>query len=327
LQANLFATNHRVFDAIIIGGGPAGISCALELNFCNVEALLVDRAQRWGGQLFDVYGPLDNFAAGPVGDGEALARKLQKQLAAPQNSKILQLQGRNVERVDLEKLQLSIDGEIYKANALVLCTGYRVRKLSVPGVSQFQEDIVYRERMQSNNATKVEQPEATRPARLAVIGGGDNAVATVVELAEKGNQVYLINRSTRWRARAEYLQQARSRPGIEIVENADLVSLTGATKLTGAHLVDKTSGRVRNLSFEKLYVKIGYEPNTEIFKNQVELDDSGHIVTSRLGATSAQGVFAAGDIVSGNVARVATACGTGAAAAEAVMLYLKKRLS
>ncbi|HEY9758074.1 MAG TPA: NAD(P)/FAD-dependent oxidoreductase [Oculatellaceae cyanobacterium] len=326
LQASLFASNHKVFDVIIIGGGPAGISCALELSFCNVESVLVDRAERWGGQLFEVYSPLDNFAAGYLSDGEILAKKLQEQLAAPQNAKILPLQGRNVQSIEAEKLHVSVDGEIYKARALVLCTGYRVRKLSVPGVSQFQTDIVYRQRTKANSGEKSSSSAPVRLTRIAVLGSGDNAVTTALELSGNADQVYLINRAKGWRSRSEHLELARSNTKIEIIENADLISLTGATKLTGAHLVDKASGRIRNLSFDKLYVRIGYQPNTEMFKNQVEMNETGHIITDRLGATSTKGVFAAGDIVAGSVARVATACGSGATAAESVMLYLGKRL-
>jgi thioredoxin reductase len=319
VQTNLFATNHKVFDAIIVGGGPAGIACALELSFCNVQSLLIDKGSRLGGQLLDIKCELMNFAAGNFKSGLELAAVLQKQVTARQHANILRLQERTVTGIEPGQPELSVlvDGDVYKTRTIVLCTGYRVRRLTIPGTAQFQDDIFYAE----NAHTHSPQPD-----RVAVLGSGDSALVAALALAPKAERVYLLNRSKRWRTRSEFLEQARNHAHIEIIENVDLLSLTGTAKMTGAHLSDKTTNRVRNLSFARLFVKIGYAPNTEIFKNQIELNDTGHVQVDGKGRTNVAGIFAAGDIIPAELPRVATACGSGAVAAQSVMFYLGKRL-
>lgn len=315
MQANLFTTNHRTFDAIIIGGGPAGINCALELSYCGVDCLVIHDGQALGGQLLEIGEEIQNFAGGHFKNGAALAKTLQKQA---ETAKIHLLLGRTADKIDSQKKTVSVGDEVYQAGAILLCTGYRLKKLDLPGVSLFQQDILYRDDTQPSNY---------QGSRVAVLGSGDNALLKSIALAAYAEQVFLLNRSTHWRARSEYLKNARSQPRLEIIENTELQSLSGQAKLSGARLVDKSTNRIRNLSIDKIFVKIGYAPNTESFRGQVAMNETGHIITDRQGATSVKGIFAAGDLEALSLPRIATACGGGSIAAQSIMLYLGKRLS
>lgn len=314
MQANLFATNHRVFDAIIIGGGPAGINCALELSYCGVDCLLINSSELIGGQLFEIGEELVNFAGGYFKDGASLAKTMQK---LAEKARINVLVG-VATKIDAEKKTVSVNGDVYQGRTLLLCTGYRLKKLDLPGVSLFRDEIFYRDE------TAVTEYAG---CRVAVLGGGDNALLKALSLATAVEQVFLLNRTNHWRARRSYLEKAQSEPRIEIIQNTDLVSLSGASHLNEIRLADKSTGRFRNVAVDKIFVKIGYAPNTEAFVGQVEMDKSGHIIIDESGQTSVKGVFCAGDIVANSVPRIATACGTGSTAAQSMQIFLGSRLS
>ena len=317
LQANLFATNHKTFNAIIIGGGPAGVNCALELNYCGVDCLIVDKEEQIGGQLWQIGEEIENFAGGNFKNGAAMAQSMHKQIAKT-GSQVSLLLGRTVESIDAQRLTVTVAGDVYQSKTILLASGYRLKKMNLPGVNLFQQDIIYRD----------EQPVSVYAgSRVAVLGGGDNALLKSLDLAEAAEQVFLLNRSRVFRARGEFLTRAKLHPRIEIIENTELESLSGTSKLNGARLIDKSTSRIRNLSVDKIFVKIGYTPNTESFRGQIDMDETGHIITDNLGACSVAGVFAAGDIIAGSCPRIATACGGGAIAAQSIMLSLGRRLS
>ena len=159
------------------------------------------------------------------------------------------------------------------------------------------------------------------------MGGGDNALMKALDLAKVAQHVYLINRTNKWRARSAFLDAAKSDNKIEILENTEIKSLSGESRLSGAVVVSKLDAVQRNLSLEKLFVKVGYSPNTEPFKGQVAMSESGYLIVDKGRQTNVTGIFAAGDIVAESCPRVATACGDGAMAAESMQIYLGKRLT
>jgi thioredoxin reductase (NADPH) len=311
---NLFNSNAQVFDAIIIGGGPAGISCALELTYCKINCLLVEKNRELGGQLLGIR-EVANFAAGYFKDGTVLARNMTR---LAENMKLNLLLEHAVERIEISQgtKVILINGEKYLAKSIVIATGVRLKMLELPGLSLVADDVLYRDQS---------APEQFSNMRVAIIGGGDNALDKALELAQTAGQVFLVNRSNRWRCRLDLLQAARQNARIEILENVAVESLSGVGRLRSACLIDKSTGRIRNLSVDKLFIKIGYAPNTEALRGQIALDSDGYIQANSFGETSVPGVFAAGDVVSGVVPRIATACGTGSTVASALQLHLGAR--
>ncbi len=148
MQENLFATNHKVFDAIIVGGGPAGINCALELKYCGVECLLVNNDQQLGGQLLQIGEEIINVAGRSFKNGPAMAKRMHRQVQDPNTpsnpsnpnvSKIKLLLGRSVDSIDAKKMTISISEDVYQTRVILLCTGYRLKKLGMPGISKFKQ--------------------------------------------------------------------------------------------------------------------------------------------------------------------------------------------
>ncbi len=307
----LFMSSHRLFDAIIIGGGPAGLNCALDLASCGVDCLVLERHTTIGGQLHEIKSEILDFAGGYFKDGSVLARDLHD-LVSRVNLKVVL--GRTVEKFDLAAKKLGCNGEEYRAKAIIVATGQRLKRLDVPGASTFAEDILYR---------NYDPPAVFNKMRLAVVGGGDNALLKALQLAEAAEQVSLIHRSDKWKARPDLLSQAKSHNRIEIFEHSEVDTISGSSRLNSLHLISKQTGRVRNLNIDKLFVKIGYTPNTEPFRDQIACDPTGRIVVSSRGETSLPGVYAAGDLISDSYPYIAAAVGTGILAARSVKDYLR----
>jgi thioredoxin reductase (NADPH) len=304
-------SNHRLFDTIIVGGGPAGLSAALELANAQVECLVLERENTSGGQLHQIKSEITDFAAGYFKDGSVLARNLAD-LSSRVNLKVAL--GRTVERFDLSAKKIYTNGEEYKAKTILLATGNRLKRLDVPGASTFSEDIFYK---------SYDAPQTFSKMRVAVVGGGDNAAIKALELATAAEQVYLIHRSDNWKARPDLVREIKSNNRIEVFEHTEVDTISGSSRsINSLHLTSKQTKRVRNITIDKLFVKIGYAPNTEPFKDQVECDKEGYVIVNKDGATSVPSVFAAGDIISGGLPRIPSAMGTGALAARGVISQL-----
>ncbi len=304
----------KIYDAIIIGGGPAGISCALELTYCEVECLVICRDERIGGQLWSM-GDLSNFAGGHFPNGGLLARQMEE---LTEQTRIEIVKRTTVDKIDAEKKLVLCGEQTLSARAILISTGLRLKQIELPNSSQLKKDIFYRDDKDLSGSANLE---------VAVIGGGDNALMKALDLAEVARHVYLLNRTNKWRARSAFLDAAKKNNKIEILENIEVRTLSGQSKLSGATVVSKLDGAQRNLTFEKLFVKIGYAPNTEPFKGAIAMNESGYLVVDRSRQTSVPGIYAAGDIISDSCPRVATACGDGSMAAESMQIYLGRRLT
>lgn len=307
--------DDKIYDAIIIGGGPAGISCALELSYCEVECLVICRDKRIGGQLWDMGSELINFAGGRFQNGGLLAKQMEE---LTEKTKIEIVKNKTVDRIDAKEKLVYCGEQTFAARAILISTGLRLKYIEMPNSNHLKQDIVYRDGKDLSGVANVP---------VAVIGSGDNALMTALDLADVARHVYLLNRTDKWRARSAFVDAAKKNDKIEILENTEIKSLTGEVRLSGATVVNRLDGTQKNVAFEKLFVKIGYAPNTEPFKGEVTMNDSGYLIVDRGRQTSEPGIYAAGDILSESCPRVATACGDGSMAAESMQIYLGKRLT
>jgi thioredoxin reductase (NADPH) len=261
--------------------------------------------------LHQIKSEIINFAAGYFKDGTILARNLAD-LSSRTNLKVAL--GRTVEKFDLSAKKIYANGEEYKAKTILLATGNRLKRLDIPGASTFSEDILYK---------SYETPETFTKMRVAVVGGGDNAAIKALELATAAEQVYLIHRSDSWKARPDLVREIKSNNRIEVFEHTEVDTISGSSRsINSLHLTSKQTKRVRNITVDKLFVKIGYAPNTEPFKDQVECDKEGYVIVNNALATSVPSVYAAGDVISGGMPRIASAMGTGVIAARGIIATL-----
>ena len=303
----------HVFDVIVIGGGLAGVNCALECFDIRLDTLLVESTPALGGQLPEVLHSVRNVAAGRFASGADLQRALHETAAILRDRVRL---SDPVTAVDLEARWIEASGDRLRFRALVVAAGTSEQYLAAAPDGAFGGDITY----QLEN-----DPRHFIGSEAAVIGGGDSAALDALALAADGATVTLVYRSHTLTARDDVIAQIRAESRITELPGWELVATKGERRLEGLKLAQRETGEERTLVVKGLVVKIGRLPNTGFLGGQLELDHAHAIVVDRDLQTSHSGVFAAGDIVSDAYPRAAAALGQGSLAARSVLRYLQGR--
>ena len=294
------------YDTIIVGAGPAGLSCALELHDSKVHCLVLERENRIGGQLWSIDHELRNFAGSFAQNGTALAKSLSQLTALV--SLDVQLNSQ-ISEIDLKAKTVTVGGKILQGKSLVLATGVRTRELQLPDMARFEKDIFY----------QIEGKEAALKGRtVAIVGGGDNALMDCLICSADCPQITLIHRSNKLTARPDVIQSVTSDGKIKMLLSARIEELIGAQRLSALKVRSLDSGQSMTVPAERLVIKIGYTPNTELFNGLIDMDKAGYILIDRFCETSVPGVFAIGDLTSPNYPRIATAAGHGAICAHRI---------
>ncbi|HEY9868809.1 MAG TPA: NAD(P)/FAD-dependent oxidoreductase [Candidatus Obscuribacterales bacterium] len=297
-------------DVLIIGGGPAGVSCALELHDSRVDYLLLEASQELGGQLASIPHTIKNLAAGFFRDGKQLRERL---VGLVEKMRCRYLAAHPVTEAQLSEMRISAGAKTFSAGAVVIATGSRVRTLPIDRHDDFSQHILYR--IEGRHSQLKGQ-------NVAVVGGADSACLDALELAEICPQVYLVHRKDRLTARPDIVRAAHAHPRIKLLLNSQVRALLGATHLEGITVVAAAAPSAIELPVTKLVVQIGREPNSEPFRGQLDMDDKGHIKIAVDGSTSCAGVFAAGDVAFPAYPRIATAMGQGMTAAAAARRFI-----
>jgi thioredoxin reductase (NADPH) len=300
----------KEYQTIIIGAGPAGISCGAELQESKIDYLILDRNDATGGQLLEIPNTIRDFAGGFFEDGQSLKARMDE-LAGKVGLNLALKQ--DVSSVNLKEGFLIANDQKLTARSIVLATGVSRRKLNLDNADTFGDDLAYvlwgcKEHFSDNP--------------VAVVGGGDSALLDALELASLCPVVYLIHRSIHFKARPDVLNEVRNNPRIRLVADTQVESLIGNGSLTGVRLVSTATEEKFDIEVNRLLIKVGYAPNTEIFSEQVKMNSSGYIICDKNQSTSLPGVYAAGDITAGGYWRLAVAIGQGSLAGYNVRQYL-----
>jgi thioredoxin reductase len=306
-------TSEASHDVVVIGGGVAGVNCALECFDIQLDTILIEASASLGGQLPEIGHSVRNVAAGRFDDGEALQRSLLEATAILGDRVRL---SQPVTKADLAERVLDVDGGRIVARAVVVATGTRRQYLEAAPDGAFGGDVTY----------QVEpQLDSFAGRDVAVIGGGDSGTLDALALAERGSSVTLIHRSPELTSRHDILRRLRDEPRITDLGGWAVEATRGTDRLEGIVLVNHSTGERKELPVRGLVVKVARVPNTELFAGQLELDRSGAVTVDRELRTSRTGVFAVGDVVAGAYPRVAAALGSGSLAARSVLSYLQGR--
>jgi thioredoxin reductase (NADPH) len=295
----------HIYDAIIVGAGPAGISCALECIESALDVIVLDRSERIGGQLSSIPGPLQNFSAGLYASGDALRNEMEKvaSIALPQRI----MTGLNVESFKLSERTLQTNQGTLKARTIFLATGYRVRELDIKLSAGFEKNIYY-------HSGSFKKELANK--KLIVVGSGDSAMFTALDMAEICPDIKVLVRGATVKARPDVMARIEAHPRITVLLNTSLKALKGSPNLQSV-VVANPDGESK-LPCDELIAKLGYVPNTEAFIDQLKSDTRGHVIVDQSFATSIEGVFAGGDIVQPGYDRIAFASGSGMMAAKSM---------
>ena len=295
--------HHRL---VIIGSGPAGYTAAIYAARANLAPLLLEGMQP-GGQL-TITTEVENypgFAEGVMGP------ELMERMKGQAERFGTLFVAAEVTRVDLSSrpFQLWSEGEAYTADAVIVATGASAKWLGIPSEKAYQGKGV--------SACATCDGFFFRGVDVAVVGGGDTAIEEATFLTKYANKVYLVHRRGELRASKVMQERARKNPKIEFVWNQAVEEVLGDGKsMTGLRLKSTKDGSTSELKVQGFFLAIGHEPNTGIFKGQLDMNEVGYLnVQSPSTRTSREGVFAAGDVADPHYRQAVTAAGSGCAAA------------
>lgn len=312
---NLFLTKSKeqgaiaVYDMIIIGGGPAGLSAGIYAKRGGANALLVEEMFP-GGQIIKTH-RVENypgFADGP--DGMALGAALE----AHARAWALDIRPESVTALMLAEgaHKVTTSAGAYSAKTLILCMGATPRKLGLA-----------REELLSGISYCATCDGAFhRGKQVAVVGGGDTAVSDAIYLSEFCETVYLIHRRDTLRAAGTLTSAALKRKNIIPIWDSEVAELLGEGELSALRIRNRKTEQMQELSVSGLFIAVGINPQTQLVQGQVALSAAGEILTDEHMQTSVAGVYAAGDIRKTPLRQVVTACADGAIAATSALEYL-----
>ncbi|NKR31608.1 thioredoxin-disulfide reductase [Rhodococcus hoagii] len=298
-------TPTTVRDLIIVGSGPAGYTAGVYAARAELEPLLFEGTQ-FGGSLMTTT-EVENFPGFREGImGPDLMDEMREQAKRF---------GADIRTEDVEEIELDgpvkkvvANGETYYARAVILAMGAAARYLGIPG----EERLLGR----GVSACATCDGFFFRDQDIVVVGGGDSAMEEATFLTKFARSVTLVHRREEFRASRIMLERAKANEKIRFVTNAEPVEVLGENSVTGLVIRDTVTGEQSTLDVTGMFVAIGHDPRSELVKGQVDVDDAGYVkVQSPTTATSAAGVFAAGDLVDHTYRQAITAAGTGCSAA------------
>ena len=306
-------TEHR--KVVIVGSGPAGLTAAVYAARALLEPIMIEGIEA-GGQLM-LTTDVENYPGFPDGImGPDLMTKLREQALRFGTEFVTA----DADRVDLSESPFGVwvGNDEYRADALILSTGASARMLGLESESRLLAKGV------STCATC--DGFFFRGKPIGVVGGGDSAVEEALFLTKFATKVTMIHRRDELRASKIMAERAFANDKIDFKWNSAVAEVLGDQRVEGVLLTDTASGDESRLELDGLFVAIGHDPNTDLYKGQLDLDDGGYVTTAAdSAATSVPGVFAAGDVQDHIYRQAITAAGSGCMAAIEAERWLAER--
>ncbi|HHW54957.1 MAG TPA: thioredoxin-disulfide reductase [Firmicutes bacterium] len=303
----------NVYDVVIVGGGPAGLTAGIYVARSKLKAILLEKGLP-GGQIATTE-HIENYPGYTAGAGYELTAIMEEQ-AKGFGLEIAMAEGTGVQLGGPEKIITTNQGE-YRARTVILAPGSSPRKLDVPGEKEFiGRGVSY--------CATCDGP-FYEGLTVMVVGGGNAAVEEANYLTRFAQKVYIVHRRDALRATKVVQERAFANEKIEILWDSVVAEIRGNETLEQVLIKNVKTGQITPVTVDGLFVYIGFIPNTAFLKGQVEMDEAGYIITNDRMETSVPGVFAAGDCRQKLLRQVVTAAGDGAIAAFAAEKYLEEQ--
>ena len=299
-------------EVIIIGGGPAGLTAGLYTSRAGLKSLLVERGPL-GGQMVNTT-LVENYPGFPEGIAGSELGSLMHRQAVRYGLEVVTAEVTGIAQG--QSYGVATTEGSFEVGAIIIAAGSEYRKLGVAG----------EERLSGRGVSYCATCDGFffRGREVAVVGGGDTAITDALELSQLVSKVYVIHRRDQLRAGQVLQERAFAHPKLEFIWSMVVEEVLGEKVLEGLKLRNVETGRQSILKLDGVFVAIGLTPNSQHFFNVFELDDAGYIVTDETMATSAPGIFAAGDIRRNSPRQIAAAVGDGVTAAMSTFKYLQE---
>jgi len=304
----------NMYDVIIIGSGPAGLSAAIYGKRAGLDLLVIEKAPMSGGQVLNTY-EVDNYLGMPGINGFDMGVQFRAH-AEKLGTTFREDEVTAVERQG-ENWLVKLGDESLVTKAVILATGAEHAKLQVPGEEELTGMGV------SYCATC--DGAFFKGKTVAVVGGGDVALEDAIYLSRTCEKVYLIHRRDRLRGAGTLQQELKKLPNIEILYSHTVTEICGEDSVEGLKIKDLKTGLLSELPVSGVFIAVGIVPDTGLVRNLTACDENGYILAGEDCAADAPGLFAAGDIRKKPIRQIVTAVADGANAAVSAGNYLNLR--
>ncbi len=304
---------REVYDLIIIGSGPAGLSAAVYGMRAGLKLLVVEKNPMSGGQVLNTY-EVDNYLGMPGFNGFDMGVKFREH-ADRLGTPFMEAEVTGIADGEVKTVHTT-EGDL-RAKALILATGARHARLEVPGEAELSGMGV------SYCATC--DGAFFRGKTVAVVGGGDVALEDAAYLTRFCEKVYLIHRRDEFRGAHVLQEQLRVLPGVEILYSHVVKEIQGQDEVTGVLLEDLKSGTQRALPVDGVFVAVGIQPETKLLEGLAACDQAGYVPAGEDGATDVPGIYVAGDVRKKLLRQVVTAVADGANAVTAAAAWIGRK--
>lgn len=304
-------SEKEIRDFVIIGGGPAGITAAIYATRGLLDCVILEAATI-GGQL-NWTQSIENYPGYTHITGFELIQKFQGQLESL-NVDIQQFQ--EIQSVNLtEKIkEIKTLEKTYLARGVLICTGSSPRKLGIPGEKELTGRGV--------SYCAVCDGAFFKDKVITTVGGGNSAIEESLYLTKYASKVYIVHRRDQLRASKVYQEKVLSNPKIEVLWDSIPLEIQGENSVNNLVIKNVKTGEVTNHKTDAVFPYIGSNPNTGLFKDQIELDERGHLLCNANMETNITGVYGAGDVRKTNLRQLVVSASDGAIAATSAIKYI-----
>ncbi len=302
-----------IYDVIIIGSGPAGLTAAIYTTRADLKTLLV-AGGKWGGQLM-LTTLVENFPGFPEGiQGPDLMSNMRKQ-AEHFGTEFIDEDFVSAD-FSTKPFKITVSDKTYEAESVIIATGADTKWLGVKGES---EKI-------GRGVSSCAPCDGVffRNKNVIVVGGGDSAMEEALVLTKFATSVTLVHRKDSFKASEIMQKRVRENPKIKIMFNSEVVEVLGDTNVTGVKVKNNLTDKEEEMSIDGIFVAVGHMPNTSRLKD-IELDEAGFIKVHDHFLTNKEGVFVAGDVHDSHYKQAITAAGYGCAAALEAQKWLEEK--
>ena len=299
-----------MYDIVIIGAGPAGMTAAIYARRANKTVLIIE-AKTYGGQIVNAL-DIENYPTAEHISGFDFATKMYEQVKK-MGAEVVFTTAKKINDLGVVKEIVTDDGK-YTAKMVIIATGLENRPLGLGEEKMIGRGISY---------CATCDGAFYKGKTVAVVGGGNTALSDVLVLADLAEKVYLIHRRTEFRGEAKLVEQVKNRANVELVLDSEVEKLEGEKRLEAVEVKNK-NGEVRRILVDGLFVAVGQMPKNENFADVIEVDEAGYILADESCETNVAGIFVAGDNRKKEVRQLVTATSDGAVAALKAVQYLSE---